>query len=149
MKVNLNKNHHIPKKLVTKSFINTKKDKVLLGYSHNKLDVNKNRKTMSKYSMLKNSKSTDKNNKKYDLYDKCNTSRDSLCNNNIINRDKLRTSDNSKKKNLNMNRINISSVNKKYDKERDNKILNAFYNSEMKNYPNSKNFRHNLSVKNR
>ena len=149
MKVNLNKNHYIPKKLVTKSFINTKKDKVLLGYSQNKLDVNKNRKTMSRHSMLKNSKSTDKNNKKYDLHEKCNTSRDSLCNNNIINRDKLRTSDNSKKKNFNTNRINISSVNKKNEKERDNKISYAFCNSEMKNYPNSKNFRHNLSVKNR
>ena len=139
MKINQNKNNNILNKLCTKSFVNTKKEKIILDNSHNKLDTNKKNKTISKLPLLKNSKSTKRNIKKYDLDDKCNTLRESALNNHLINKDVVRVNESNSTNNrrsLIMNRIK-NYMNQKKEKE---KIINSpLKNNEIKTNSNNNN----------
>ena len=150
MKVNQNKNNHKLNKLCTKSFINSKKDKVLLDNSHNKSEINKNSKAITKYPFLKNSKSTNKNTKKCDLNEKYNSVRESIFNNSIINKDIIRIYNSSNKKSVIANKNKISRINKKSEKNKNYKIISNYNNNnEIKKYGNPHHIRHTLSVNNR
>ena len=116
MKISQNKSNNLLKKLYVNSFITNKKENSNNRNLKNKLE-NNNKKSITLSNFLKNSNSTHRNIKKYDLKEKSNTLRESYeiknkinhcilkSNENMINKNNKKRNVLNKKNNINKNEI--------------------------------------------
>ena len=116
MKISQNKSNNLLKKLYVNSFITNKKENSNNRNLKNKLE-NNNKKSITLSNFLKNSNSTHRNIKKYDLKEKSNTLRESYeiknkinhcilkSNENMINKNNKKRNILNKKNNINKNEI--------------------------------------------
>ena len=116
MKISQNKSNNLLKKLYVNSFITNKKENSNNRNLKNKLE-NNNKKSITLSTFLKNSNSTHRNIKKYDLKEKSNTLRESYeiknkinhcilkSNENMINKNNKKRNILNKKNNINKNEI--------------------------------------------
>ena len=116
MKISQNKSNNLLKKLYVNSFITNKKENSNNRNLKNKLE-NNNKKSITLSTFLKNSNSTHRNIKKYDLKEKSNTLRESYeiknkinhcilkSNENMINKNNKKRNVLNKKNNINKNEI--------------------------------------------
>ena len=119
MKINQNKSNHLLKKLYAKSFINNKNQVSNNNTSNNKSEKN-NKKSITLSSFLKNSNTTHRNIKKYDL--KCNTIRESYEIKNKINQSISKTNENITTFFQNNKKRSVILYGKNIKKEIENKI---------------------------